>query len=54
MTPETLTTASLLTELLLALRANEPKGFRTRLEMGLEEQGLEVVDELTRASWCNC
>jgi len=48
MTLETLTTVTLLTELLLALRANDPKGFRTLLEMGLEELGLDVVDELTR------
>ena len=43
-----MTTVTLLTELLLALRANEPKSFRTLLEMGLEELGLVVVDELTR------
>ena len=48
MTLETLTTVTLLTELLLALRANDPNGFRTLLEMGLEELGLDVVDELTR------
>ena len=48
MTLETLTTITLLTELLLALRANDPKGFRTLLEMELEELGLDVVDELTR------
>ena len=48
MTLETLTTVTLLTELLLALRANDPKGFRTLLEMGLDELGLDVVDELTR------
>ena len=48
MTLETLTTIMLLTELLLALRANDPKGFRTLLEMGLDELGLDVVDELTR------
>ena len=48
MTLETLTTITLLTELLLALRANDAKGFRTLLEMGLEELGLETVDELTR------
>ena len=45
---ETLTTITLLTELLLALRANDPDGFRTLLEMGLDELGLEVLDELTR------
>ena len=48
MTLETLTTITLLTELLLALRANDPNGFRTLLEMVLEELGLDVVDELTR------
>ena len=48
MTLETLTTVTLLTEMLLALRANDPKGFRTLLEMGLDELGLAVVDELTR------
>ena len=30
------------------MRANDPKGFRTLLEMGLDELGLETVDELTR------
>ena len=44
----TLTAITLLTELLLALRANESKGFKTLLEMGLEELGLDVVDELKR------
>ena len=44
----TLTAITLLTELLLALRANDPKSFRTLLEMGLEELGLVVVVELTR------
>ena len=48
MTLETLTTITLLTELLLALRANDPNGFRTLLEMGLKELGFDVVDELTR------
>ena len=43
-----MTTVTLLTELLLALRANDPKSFRTLLEMGLEELGLVVVDELTQ------
>ena len=43
-----MTTVTLLTELLLALRANDPKSFRTLLEMGLEELGLVVVVELTR------
>ena len=43
-----MTTVTLLTELLLALRANDPKSFRTLLEMGLEELGLVVVNELTR------
>ena len=48
MTLETLSTVTLLMELLLALSANDPKGFRSLLEMGLEEMGLDVVDELTR------
>ena len=48
MTLETLTNVTLLTELLLASRANDAKGFRTLLEMGLEELGQDVVDELTR------
>ena len=48
MTLETLTTVTLLTELLHALRANDPKGFRPLLEMGLDELGLDVVNELTR------
>ena len=45
---ETLPTVMLLTELLLALRANDPKGFKALLEMGLDELGLNVLDELTR------
>ena len=48
MTLETLTTVTLLAELLLALRANDPKGFKMLLEIGLEELRLDVVDELTR------
>ena len=48
MTLETLTTVTLLAELLLALRANDPKGFKALLKMGLQELGLAVVDELTR------
>ena len=48
MTLETLTTVTLLTELLIALRANDSKGFRTLLEMGLDELGLDMVDALTR------
>ena len=40
MTLETLTTVTLLTELLLSLRANDPKGFRRLLEMGLDELGI--------------
>ena len=48
MTLETLTTVTLLTKLLLALRASDAKGFKTLLEMGLEELGLAVVDELKR------
>ena len=48
MTLETLTTVTLLTELLLALRANGPRSFRSLLEMGLNQLGMEVVDELTR------
>ena len=44
----TLTTVTLLTELLLALRENNPDGFKLLLSMGLQELGLDVVDELTR------
>ena len=44
----TLTTVTLLTELLIALRANNPDGFKHLLDLGLQELGLEVVDELTR------
>ena len=44
----TLTTVTLLTELLLALRKNNADGFKLLLGMGLQELGLEVVDELTR------
>ncbi len=45
MTLETLTTVTLLTELLLALRANDPKGFKTLLEMGMDELGLDVLTQ---------
>ena len=38
-----LTTVTLLTELLLALRENNPEGFKHLLNLGLQ-----VVDELTR------
>ena len=44
MTLETLTTVTLLTELMLALRANDPKRFRTLLEMGLDELRLALLD----------
>ena len=30
------------------MRASDPKGFRTLLEMGLDELGLDVLDEPTR------
>ena len=36
MTLEMLTTVTLLTELLLALRANDPKGLKPLLDMGLQ------------------
>ena len=36
MTLETLTTVALLIELLIALRANNPKGFKPLLEMDLQ------------------
>ena len=45
----TLTTVTLLTELLLALRENNADGFKHLLNLGLQELGLDVVDELTRA-----
>ena len=45
---EALTTVALLTERLLALRANDSKGLRMLLEMGLDELGLDLVDEPTR------
>ena len=44
----TLTTVTLLTELLLALRESNADGFKRLLNLGLQERGLEVVDELTR------
>ena len=44
----TLTTVTLLTELLLALRENNTDGFKLLLNMGLQELGLDVVDELSR------
>ena len=37
---------TLLAELWLALRANDAKGSRVLLEMGLDELGLDLVDEL--------
>ena len=43
-----LTTVTLLTELLLALRENNADGFKLLLGMGLQELGLEVLDKLTR------
>ena len=43
-----LTTVTLLTELLLTLRANNADGFKQLLNLGLDELGLDVVDELTR------
>ena len=48
MTLETLTTITLLTELLHVLRTSNRKGSKTLLEIGLEELRLDVVDELTR------
>ena len=47
MNHDTRITLFLLAELVAALRANDPKSFRTLLEMGLDELGLNVVDELT-------
>jgi len=44
----TLTTVTLLTELLLALRENNPNGCKHQLNLDLQELGLDVVDELTR------
>ncbi|WP_186541444.1 hypothetical protein [Synechococcus sp. BIOS-E4-1] len=44
----TLTTVTLLTELLLALRENNLDGFKHLLNLGLQELGLDVLDELTR------
>ena len=32
----------------MALRANDADGFKQLLSLGLQELGLEVVDELTR------
>ena len=44
----TLTAVMLLTELLLALRENNPDAFKLLLNLGLQELGLDVMDELTR------
>ena len=41
-------TVTLLAELVLALRANDANGSSVLLEMGLDELGLAVLDELTR------
>lgn len=42
------TTVTLLSQLLLSLGANNAEGFKLLLNLGLQELGLEVVDELTR------
>ena len=39
---------TLLTELLLAHSATNANGFKRLLNLGLDELGLEVVDDLTR------
>ena len=44
----TLTTVTLLTELLLALRENNPEGFKQLLTLGLQELDLDVANELMR------
>ena len=44
----TLTAVMLLTELLLALRENNPDAFKLLLNLGLQELDLDVMDELTR------
>ena len=44
----TLTTVTLLTELLLALRANNPESFKHLLHLGLHGLGPEAVDEQKR------
>jgi len=41
-----LKTVTLLAELVLALRANDANGASVLLEMGLDELGLDQVDEL--------
>ncbi|WP_156486606.1 hypothetical protein [Synechococcus sp. MIT S9504] len=43
-----MTTVTLLSELLLALRENNLDGFKHLLSLGLQELGLDVLDELTR------
>ena len=43
----TLTTVTLLTELLLAPRENNADGFKLLMNLGLQELGLVVVEELT-------
>ena len=48
MTLERLTTVTLLTELLLALRSNDASAFKHLLSLGLDELRLAVLDELTR------
>ena len=47
MSPETLTTVTLLTELFLALRLNDAGAFKHLLSLCLDEHGHETVDELT-------
>ena len=43
-----LTTVTLLTDLLLARRENNADAFKHLLDLGLQELGLDVVEELTR------
>ena len=48
MSPHTLNTVRLLTELLLTLRENNVHGFKQLPSQALEELGLDVLDELMR------
>ncbi len=46
MTLDTQMTLALLQELLMALRANDADGFKSRLSLGIKELGREVAAEV--------
>ena len=54
MTLETQITPALLQELLMALRANDADGYKSWLELGIEELGRNVAGEVEWIGWCSC